>query len=133
MGFRIARSRAELDRLHDLLERAAPQPIVVVQIGISLGAGAPGAVAWRAIVAEYRLAPRPRQGQQRRILLDIGERGRAERDHLVTADLFEVGEIDGTSARDGIMQHAGGISGNQRPGRIDDPIAERPDDAWRRR
>src|SRR5690242_2584386 len=47
---------AELDGLHDLVERAAPQPVVVVEVRIALGAGGAAAVAGRAIVAEHRLA-----------------------------------------------------------------------------
>ena len=38
----IAGARAVVNRLRDLIERAAPKPVVVVQIGISLGAAAAG-------------------------------------------------------------------------------------------
>src|SRR5215218_12440 len=47
---------AELDRLQDLVERASPQPFVIVEVRITLGAGAATAMAGRAIIAERRLA-----------------------------------------------------------------------------
>ena len=56
------------------VERAAPQPVVVIEVRISLGAGRTCAMAWRAIVAEHRFAARARQRKQLWILLDIGER-----------------------------------------------------------
>src|SRR5260370_32391746 len=51
VGFAMSRAGTELDRLHDLVERATPQPIVVVQVGITLRTRTATAVAWRAIVA----------------------------------------------------------------------------------
>ena len=50
----------------DIVELAAPQPFVVVEIGIALGAAAAGAMASRAILVEDR--PPPARGRRRAIV-----------------------------------------------------------------
>jgi hypothetical protein len=55
----VAGACAVSDGLRDLIERTAPQPIIVVQVGIALGAATTGAVARRAIVREGAPAERP--------------------------------------------------------------------------
>src|SRR5262249_23148171 len=65
----MARADAVGDRLINLIEAAAPQPVVVVEIGIALGSPAAGAVAGRAVVAERRSPLRGGEGEQRRVAL----------------------------------------------------------------
>ncbi len=57
------------------VERAAPEPVVIVQVRVALGTGAADTVAGRAIVAEGGLALRHRDLEQRRIGLDLLRRG----------------------------------------------------------
>ena len=52
MGLGVAGTCAELDGLHDLVERSAPQPVIVVEVGITLAAGRSGAVALHAVDLE---------------------------------------------------------------------------------
>jgi hypothetical protein len=93
-GLRRDRADAELDGLLDGVELAAPQPVVVVQVRIALGAAAARAVARRAIVAEGRLALARGRSEQLGVLLDVIERGLgiaaslAFRAHLQVLELF---------------------------------------------
>ena len=50
---------------------ATPQPIVVGEIGIALGAATAGAVARRAIIGEGAAAERPGEIEQSRRRLDV--------------------------------------------------------------
>ena len=52
MAVIVAGAGAVPDRLPDLIERAAPQPIIVDEIWITFDATAAGAVARRAIIGE---------------------------------------------------------------------------------
>src|SRR5688572_31590762 len=52
------------------------------------------------------LAARPRQRQKCGILLDLLQRGCAQRHHLVAADLFQVGEFDGDLGARGVVPDA---------------------------
>jgi hypothetical protein len=75
---RVAGADSELDRLLDLAERAAPQPLIVVQVRITLGAAAARAVTRSAVLAERRAALRIGEIGERLVSLDVGERGRGE-------------------------------------------------------
>jgi len=61
MGFVVARTGAVTDGLVDIGELAAPQPIVVVEVGIALGPAAAGAMARRAIIGEGHAPLRARE------------------------------------------------------------------------
>src|SRR6266550_4126414 len=69
----VTRPRPKLDGMHDLVQRTAPQPFVVVEVGKALRASPPTAVTRRAIVAEHGLAAGARERKQRRVLFDIRE------------------------------------------------------------
>ena len=75
MAIVVTGAGAVANRLRDLVELAAPQPIVVIQIGISLGAGAAGPVARRAIVGKSAAAERAGKIEQLRGRLDLLQRG----------------------------------------------------------
>jgi hypothetical protein len=60
----VARARTVRDGLVDLRQRAAPEPVIVVQIGIAFGAAAAGPVAGSAIIGESPLAERAREVEQ---------------------------------------------------------------------
>ena len=61
------------DGLLDIGELAAPQPVVVVEIGIALGAAAAGAMTGRAIVGEGHAPLRAGEVEQLRIGDDLLE------------------------------------------------------------
>ncbi len=69
---------AVTDGLRDLVELAAPQPVVVVEIGIALGAAAAGAVARRAILGEGGPRLRAREVEQLRVGRDLLQRRRGQ-------------------------------------------------------
>ena len=58
MAFVVSRACAVPDGLRDVGERAAPEPFVVIEIGIASGAAAAGAVARRAIVSKSAASER---------------------------------------------------------------------------
>ena len=60
------------DGLRDLVELAAPQPIVVGQIGIALGAAAAGTVTGRAIVGKSAAAQRAGVGKDTPLKIERG-------------------------------------------------------------
>ncbi len=123
----IARPRTELDRLFDLIELAAPDPLVVIEVGIALGAGAAGTVTGAQLSPKAAL-PLARASASSAGSFSISaaasppaspsSRRGAPRDWRVRP---------GQSARR-VAQQARGVAVDQRPGRIDDPVADRPDD-----
>ena len=110
-------------------ELAAPQPVVIVEIGIALGAAAARAMTGRAIVGEGRPAPargRSRAAADRR-RCSCDARPRAFPPSARAAALSACEVVDDRAARVPAECALRG-SGQQRPGRIDDPVADRPDD-----
>ncbi len=73
----VGRADAVTDGVLDVVELAAPQPVVVVQVGIALGAAAARAMARRAVIAERGAALRAREVEQLRIGRDLSRRRRA--------------------------------------------------------
>jgi hypothetical protein len=124
----VARADAVPDGLFDIGELAAPQPVVVVEIGIALGPAAAGAVARRAIIGESDAPLRAREIEQLRIVHDVGDRGIGQLGHHWSAQRFELLEVGNHRAARVPGGDALRRGGQQRPGRIDDPIADRPDD-----
>ena len=61
------------------VDRAAPQPIVVVEVGIALEALRAAAVAGRAVVGELRRAAAHDELHEIGVLLDLGDRRRGDR------------------------------------------------------
>ena len=98
MRLGIARTHPISDGLHDLVEGAAPQPIVIIEVRIALSAGRADAVARRAIVAEGGLPLSLGEGEQRRVLLDVGQRHLSERRVLGATNRLQFGEIGGDLA-----------------------------------
>ena len=117
------------DGLLDVGERAAPQPVVIVEIGIALGAAAAGAVARRAIVGEGAAAQRAGEVEQlrRRFRSACSE---AAASFAIIGPRCACSAARSVATADARMpvEDAVGIGRHQRPGRIDDPIADRPDD-----
>ena len=109
-------------------ELAAPQPVVVVEIGIAFAATTTGAMARRAIIGEGHASLRARKVQQLRIGDNVGDRRRGELVHHRTAHRFQLREVVDDGGPGVIAEHALRGIGQQRPGRINDPIADRPDD-----
>src|SRR5262249_44959570 len=86
-------ARSVGNRLRDLIERTAPQPVIVVQIGIALGAAAAGAMTRRAIVREGAPAERPREIEQCWRGLDLFQRRGGKLGHHRAALLLELRKL----------------------------------------
>ncbi len=125
----VAGARAVGDGLRDGGERAAPQPVVVVEVRIALGAAAAGAVTGRAIVGKGAPAERAGEVEQFRRRLDLLQRSGSELGHHRAALRLQRGEFLGDGAARMPVERAVGIGRDQRPGRIDDPVADREHDA----
>ena len=114
-----------LDRLLDLVERAAPQPVIVVEVRIALGAAAARAVARPAILAERRAALRIGEVGERLVGLDVGERGRGELFRSsARACALSASRSFTIAAREFQPNTPVRVGGDERPGRIDDPVAD---------
>src|SRR5208282_2349027 len=115
----ISGADAVPDRLCDLVERAAPKPIVVDEIWIAFGAAAAGAVAWRAIVGKAASAKRAGEVKQFRRGFDVLQRSGGEPRHHWAPLLLQFGELGCDHAACIPMKQAGAVGRDQRPGRID--------------
>ncbi|GCC49534.1 hypothetical protein chiPu_0033754, partial [Chiloscyllium punctatum] len=85
-------------------------------------------MARRAVVGKHGLAACTSQRQQGRILLDVGERRAAENRHLLAAQFLQIGKVGRDTRARRILEQPRGVARDQRPGRVDDPVADRPDD-----
>ena len=85
MAVIVAGAGAVPDRLPDLIERAAPQPIIVDEIWIAFRAAAAGAVARRAIIGEGAAAQRAGKVEQLGRRFDLLRGGRRQPRHHRTA------------------------------------------------
>ena len=124
----VAGADAVADGLRDLVELAAPQPIVVVEIGIALGAAAAGAVARRAIVGEGR---RPRaRAKSSNCGSDSICCSEADASFAIIGPRcgLQLRELRRDRAARVPVEQALAVGRHERPGRIDDPVADRPDD-----
>ena len=117
-----------LDGLVDGIERSAPQPRIIVQIGIAEAALRTTPMAGRAIVAEGRLAAGKGEVQEFGIGVDRGKI--AAGDLLPEAGLGGLGLIEllGHHLSLAVAQPPFGVARHERPGRHQQPIAHRPDD-----
>src|SRR3954451_22071340 len=106
----MERASAELDAVHDLIERAAPEPIVIVKVGVTLSAGAATAVTGRAIVTERRLAAGASEREQCRVIFDFRQRGSAKQNHFVPACLFQIGQLDSNVCARRVLQKTRGMA-----------------------
>ena len=119
-------THAVLDGGLDVGELAAPDPGVGVEIGISLRPLRAGAVAGGAIVEEGHPADSARRGEQFRILLDGIQRRVLDLGEDRRAGRLQIGDIlDHRRARVP-SENALGRAMQQRPGRINNAIGERP-------
>ena len=112
----------------DLVERAAPQPAVGVEVGIALRTLAAGTVAGRAIIAECRPAVSAGEFRQFGIGVDLLKRGLVQLVHDAGALNCEIGEILLHGAARRPAQYALGVAAGQRDGRIKNPVTDGPDD-----
>ena len=74
----LVRADAVADGLVDVLDRAAPEPVVVVEVGVADEALGAAAVTRRAVGLEGRRAAGHGKAQQVRLALDLLERGGGE-------------------------------------------------------
>src|SRR6185436_6346456 len=85
----VTGARAIADGLLDIRKLAAPQPFIVVEIGVALGAPAARAMARRAVVRKGDPPLRPGKVEQLRIGGNLGKRRTGELVHHRTALLLE--------------------------------------------
>src|SRR5262249_46398882 len=121
-GVGVARTDAVTNGLRDLVDLAAPDPIVVVEVRIALGAARPLTVAGRAIVGEGRAALRAGKREELRVGEDLLQRRRGElADHRSALCLERIDLADDSLARMPV-EDALAVGGYERPGWIHDPI-----------
>ena len=93
MAIVVSGAGAVPDGLGDVIQLAAPQPVVVVQVRISFGAAAPGAVTRRAIVSKSAPSKRSREIEQFRRRLDLLQRRRSKPRHHRRALFLQCDEL----------------------------------------
>ena len=109
--------------------RAAPQPVVVVEVGIAGEALRAAAVAGRAVVwkaaAPPAMAKRSRSGS---LSISVERRLRELVAELRLARPCAAVDLVGDRGALAVAEHALGVAGERRPRRVDDPVADGPDD-----
>src|SRR5262249_34872246 len=108
----VAGAYAEHDRLLDLGELAAPDPIIVVEVRIAPRAAAARAVARAAVLAERRATLRIGEVRKALVALDVGERGRGESVAERGAQCAQVAELGRDRATRGPAAEAAGVGGD---------------------
>src|SRR5262245_52659095 len=116
------------DRLVNVLDCPAPDPIVVIEIWIPNEALGTAAVTGRAVGLECSRAPGHGEAQEVWVARDLIER--SGRELIAQAALHRPGSLDliGDGGALAVAKHAFGIAHERREGRIDQPVANGPDD-----
>ena len=110
----------------DLLQGAAPQPFVVIEVGIARPPSGTGAVALHTIDREGGPSAGEREFQQLGITANVLERGRLDTFGELRAVGLRLGDIVEEPRAVRRAQDTLGVAADQRPGRHGDPIADRP-------
>src|SRR5262249_53560630 len=106
---------AMADRLGDLVELAAPNPVIVIEVRIALGAAAARAVAGCAVLGEGWAPLRARKLEELLIRDDLLQRCRRKLgDHRPAPRLWRI-ELGHHRLTRMPVEHAGRIGADERP------------------